>query len=275
MIEAESNTEYAYWTAPGNGFTVTYSLGVFHEIDFQVSEGFRRIPHGGIETGGLLFGRLDQEGSQLSARIEAFRTIDCEHASGPSFHLSDHDVAGVREQLKAAASDPELKDLQCLGWFVAHTRSPLEMNEREAALFGQLFPGPGRMLLLVKPERFQATRFAFVMRGADGRVDRDAAAAAIILPLPGRAGRATQGPAASIPAPVAPSAAPPAAPSAKEAPRASAPAAPTRPPAPVSSQPSGECHGSQRHGERRRKLRALLLARGPRPRCAPGAGGQD
>lgn len=223
MPEADSNTGYAYWTSPENGFTVTYSLAVFHEIDFQVSEGFRRVPHGGIETGGLLFGRIEQNGSQLSARIEASRLIECEHASGPSFNLSERDVAGIREQLTAAGSDSELQGLEPVGWYIAHTRSPLQMNDREAALFGQLFPGPGRMLVLVKPERFQATRFAFIMRGADGAFERDGAARAIILPLPGRADRAGERPAASIPAParnVQP-----------EAPTSTPPESPAKPPA--------------------------------------------
>jgi len=91
MTPADNDSEYAYWKTPKDGFTITYSLAVFHEIEFQVSEGFRRIPHGGIETGGLLFGRLDEG----SARIEAFRPIESEHASGPSFNLSERDVAGV------------------------------------------------------------------------------------------------------------------------------------------------------------------------------------
>lgn len=208
MNPADSETNYAYWTDPGNRFSVTYSLGVFHEIDFQASEGFRRIPHGGIETGGLLFGYLKQEGSQLSVQIEAFRPIECEHASGPSFNLSERDIAALREQIVASASDPEIEGMQVLGWFVAHTRSALEMNDRESALFGELFPGPGRLLLVVKPERFQATRFAFIMRDADGRVERDGTSNAVILPLPGRANRSAAGPAASIPAPVSAPAAP-------------------------------------------------------------------
>ncbi len=198
MTPADSNTEYAYWTAPEESFTVTYSLAVFHEIDFEVNEGFRRIPHGGIETGALLFGKL----AQNSATIEAFRAIECEHASGPSFNLSERDVERLREQLAAAASDPELAGFEVLGWMVAHTRSPLQMNGREVVLFDELFPGPGKIMLLAKPERFQPTRFGFIVRSADGRVDPDAAPSAIILPLPGRAGRAAETPAASIPAPI-------------------------------------------------------------------------
>ncbi len=61
MTTGDPDVEYAFWTSPGTTFTVTYPLGLFHEIDFQVNEGYRRIPHGGVETGGLLFGRSEPE----------------------------------------------------------------------------------------------------------------------------------------------------------------------------------------------------------------------
>ena len=187
---------YAYWELPGSTFRVTYSLSTFHEIDFQVNEGYRRIPHGGIETGGLLYGTVREN----EARIEAFRPIECEHSMGPSFVLSERDVAALRAQIASGASDPDLSRWQLLGWFVAHTRSELRMNERERALFDELFAGPYRLMMLVKPERFQPTRFAFLVRAADGAMEQDGSTRAIILPLPGQA-KAGAEPAASIPAP--------------------------------------------------------------------------
>lgn len=198
MTTADPDVEYAFWTSPGTAFTVTYPLGLFHEIDFQVNEGYRRIPHGGVETGGLLFGRSEPG----SARIEAFRNIECEHASGPSFVLSERDLTRLKEQISASASEPELHGLSVLGWFIGHTRSPLKMNDGECALFDELFPGTGKITLLIKPERFQPTRFGFLVRGPDGQSEKDASQRAIILPLPGRAGKSSEGPIASIPAPV-------------------------------------------------------------------------
>lgn len=183
MPAKETTAVYATWTRPGTEFAVSYSLPLFHEIDFVVNDGYRRIPHGGIEVGGLLFGRFENN----SVRLDAFRSIECEHASGPSFVLSERDLASLGQQLASAASDPELEGLQVVGWFIAHTRSELGMNEHEAALFDELFPGPGKMTVLIKPERFQPTRFAFLVRESDGRVDQDGTQHAIILPLPERA----------------------------------------------------------------------------------------
>ena len=191
---ANLETEYAFWLDPTGTFRIQYSLPVFHEIDFQVNEGYRRIPHGGIETGGILWGRMEAE----AVTIEAFRQIDCEHAAGPSFLLSERDLAGLPELFSRAAGEEELRHLQPVGWFIAHTRGPLTLTDRERAVFDQFFPGPGKLTMLVKPERFQPTRFGLLVRRADGSTPSDASEQAFILPLPGRAGK---GVAASIPAP--------------------------------------------------------------------------
>lgn len=194
---AEKRKEYAYWAVPGSTATVTYSLPLFHEIDFLVNEGYRKIPHGGIEEGGLLFGQMDEKGT----RIEAFRPIACEHASGPSLLLSQQDLENLNAQIENSEADPELEGLHVVGWFLAHTRGPLTLTDREAELCDHYFNHPGMITILVKPERFQPTRFGFLVRGADGAIPRDGASNAIILPLPGRNAKSTAGPVASIPAP--------------------------------------------------------------------------
>ncbi len=201
--------DYAFWSATGNPFTIVYSLGVFHEIDFLANEGYRRIPHGGIEMAGLLFGQI----SQNRVTVEAFRPIECEHAFGPSFVLSANDLIKLREQISSASSDPDLDKLELVGWFIAHTRGPLSLNEKELSVFNEIFPGSGKITVLVKPERFQATRFGFLVRDEKGETQPDAAQSAIILPLPGRANRPASSPAPSIPAPKPVAAKPPEAPS--------------------------------------------------------------
>ena len=197
MTSAGNETEYAVWVDEATSFKIQYSLPVFHEIDFQVNEGYRRIPHGGVEIGGILYGKSDKN----AVSVEAFRPIECEHATGPSFNLSPRDLLQLAASLAAVPSDEELKGLVLLGWFIAHTRSPLRMTERESQLFNQFFPETGTITLLVKPERFQPTRFGFIVRGADKSFKTDVSNSAIILPLPGRAGSSSKGVIPSIPAP--------------------------------------------------------------------------
>lgn len=197
MNTQDSALGYAYWIAPDGSSKVTYSLSLFHQLDTLVNDGYRRIPHGGVETGGLLFGSRGENAVQ----VEAYRPIQCQHAFGPSFVLSESDLAGIKEQLASAAADPDLKGLQPVGWFIGHTRSPLQMSDREALWFDTLFPDPGSLTLLVKPERFQPTHFGFVVRGSDGQLERDATRSAVILPLSGQTANAAELASPSLPAP--------------------------------------------------------------------------
>ncbi|MBV8865752.1 MAG: hypothetical protein JO210_10200 [Acidobacteriaceae bacterium] len=197
MSTPDSALGYAYWIAPDGSSKVTYSLSLFNEIHNFVNDGYRRIPHGGVETSGLLFGRRSGNAVQL----EAFRPIQCQHAFGPSFVLSEDDLAGINEQLALAAADEDLKGFQAVGWFIGHTRSPLNLSDREALWFDTLFPEPGSLTVLVKPERFQPTRFGFLLRRPDGQLERDATQSAIILPLSGQTASSGHLASPSIPAP--------------------------------------------------------------------------
>ena len=175
------------WESPGAGYSVQYQLPVFREIDFLVNDGFRRIPHGGVETGGLLLGTVDD----AVVRVESFQPIECEHAYGPSFQLSERDIEQLQRQIADAAQDANATGLSPVGWFIAHTRSELVLNEREVALFRQLFPEPGRLTVLLKPERFKATRLAFLVRDRNGEVASDGGPIAFALPQGERAGAGT------------------------------------------------------------------------------------
>ena len=198
MTAQDPVTDYAVWNAPGSSLTVLYSIPLFHEIDFSVNEGYRRIPHGGLEIGGVLFGRAEAG----SIRIEAYRPIECEHSMGPSFVLSPRDIENLQEQLRKSTDDEELQGLAPLGWFISHSRGELLISDREAALFDELFPRREQITILIKPIKFQPTRFSFFVRDPQGKLKRDGTQDAIILPLPGRAGRTGSAePAPSIAAP--------------------------------------------------------------------------
>ncbi len=176
------DVSYGAWTQPGSPYQVRYALPVFREIEVYVNEGFRRIPYGGIEHGGLLFGK--HSGDLIY--IEAFRAIECEHAAGPSFSLSERDLAGIRQQLANYTGQPELAGLTPVGMFISHSRRDLPMTSDEESLLAQLFPEPWQCLLVVKPEKFKAAQFGFVFRKTSGVDDAKPAEGAFALPLHSR-----------------------------------------------------------------------------------------
>lgn len=166
-----STTEtFETWKHDETPFSILYTRELLREINFSVVEGFRKIPHGGVESGGVLFGTRDADAIRLIAQ----RPIACQHQSGPSFILSANDIEGLRKQLESYRSDEALSGLEPLGWFIAHNRSDLQMNDREAELFGEFFPHAWQVTILARPDKVNPTRFGFVFRRADGSLDRDA-----------------------------------------------------------------------------------------------------
>src|ERR1035441_5387436 len=113
-----SEVKFAAWSVAESPITIEYSLIVIEEMRHAVAEGFQRLSRGGIEVGGVLYGT--REGRAV--RVMAMREIACEHARGPTFHLSDNDRAALTAQLERDKEDMRLEGLLVVGWFLSHTR---------------------------------------------------------------------------------------------------------------------------------------------------------
>src|SRR5579862_106820 len=100
-----SDVKIASWGVTESPIIVEYSLVVIDEIRRAVIEGFQRLSRGGIEVGGVLYGA--REGRTV--RLLAMRPIECEHARGPSFALSDADQAALQAQLAKDEQDSRLQ----------------------------------------------------------------------------------------------------------------------------------------------------------------------
>lgn len=162
-------SKFGTWTTPECALQIEYSLAVIDEIRTIVTEGFQRLSRGGIEVGGVLYGRVD--GNHL--RILAMRPIACEHASGPTFSLSDNDRAALAAQLEQTPEDFELQGLTPLGWFVSHTRSEIALQQVDLDTYNGFFSEPWQVALVVRPGRAGSMRAGFFVREPDGGIKTD------------------------------------------------------------------------------------------------------
>src|SRR6185369_15909858 len=105
-----SDVTFGTWSAAASPITIEYSLVVLEEIRHEVAEGFQKLSRGGIEVGGLLYGVREGQ----TVRIMAIRPVACEHATGPSFRLSERDRSALQDQIRQDQSDQRLEDLVCL-----------------------------------------------------------------------------------------------------------------------------------------------------------------
>lgn len=159
MQSPEATLDLALWE-DGNGVSVNYSTDVIQDLRRLAVDGCNAFAHGGKEVGGLLYGRREESGLAVLAYAE----LECEHALGPRFVLSDKDHAAM-----AALMEPR-EGLQAIGWFRAHTRSGLELDARDRELFDRYFEHPLSLGLVLKPSRWGPATAAFYVRDAGGQV---------------------------------------------------------------------------------------------------------
>jgi len=166
MPEVVVAPEFGVWEVPGHSVRIEYSDAVMQQIRMEAVEGFHRVPHGGVETGGILFGT--HQGDLV--RILAWRPIACEYAMGPSFTLSDKDQGALAEALGSSSEDAELAGLEPAGWYHSHTRSEIFLSDLDLEFFQRYFPQAWQVALVVRPASFAPTRAGFFFRETDGGI---------------------------------------------------------------------------------------------------------
>lgn len=150
------------WSVTQCPFSIEYSTRVLDDIRLAVMEAFFFLPRGGVEIGGILLGKWVH--GRLSVLGHA--ALECEHALGPSFTLSEPDRARLAELLAAAERSPA--DLRPVGWYHSHTRSEIFLSDADVAIHKRYFPEPWQVALVLKPHTFRPMRCGFFFREADG-----------------------------------------------------------------------------------------------------------
>lgn len=170
MKEARARRPLETWTAAEVDLAIEYASQLLDEINAYALDGFRQLSRSGIAVGGVLFGSRGEK----SVRILCWRPIACEHAISAAFVLSPNDRGGLAQLLQSASADTELSGLHALGWFVAHTREGVWLNDSDREIYSHFFPWSWQIALVVRPFRDRATQAGFFVRDAEGRVKSDA-----------------------------------------------------------------------------------------------------
>jgi proteasome lid subunit RPN8/RPN11 len=164
MIESGTESTVGTWTAPECPYIIEYSPRVLDDIRLAVVDAFYSLPRGGAEIGGILLGRFAE--GRIS--ILEYQALDCEHAMGPSFTLSQNDQTQLADLLAAAQQDPE--GMRPVGWYHSHTRSEIFISDADQDIHKRFFPEQWQVALVLKPSTFEPTRGGFFFREADGSI---------------------------------------------------------------------------------------------------------
>src|ERR1039457_6267951 len=173
MAEALLAHELETWSVPGHAVRIEYSPAVLEEIRSEAVDGYHRAPHGGVEIGGVLFGMHEE----YTVRITVRRPIACQFATGPSFVLTKLEEAALADSLKEWRGDPEITELEPVGWYRSHNRSEVLLSDTDLSFFNRFFAQDGQVGLIVRPASLAPTRAGFFFREADGSISASGAPA--------------------------------------------------------------------------------------------------
>ena len=202
----QEELEFGTWQTPATSYVIEYSLQVLEELRAYAVDGYNKIPHGGIEVGALLLGSV----SGSTIRISEWRAIECEHARGPGFVLSERDLNGLAQLLETTAADPLLREMTPVGWFHTHTRTALFLSDEDIAIHDRFFLAPSQFALVLRMSKTQPVQAGFFIRGADGSMDGSASPLVFeVPPNPALLMRPPRKTAASVRPVAAPAPAPP------------------------------------------------------------------
>lgn len=208
MVRGNAVAEVGQWSADESPVIVEYSHPVLEQIRVEAVAGYCRLPRGGIEIGGILFGNA--EGNRV--RILAARAVACEYASGPSYVLSAKDRATFQGAIDAGRSDPELAGLTPVGWYHSHTRSGIFLSSADLEIQDHYFPGRRQIALVLRPDPLGSTRAGFFVREANGSIRGERSYQEFVISPPARVRGAVAAPEMDTPAPAHAPAQPKAAP---------------------------------------------------------------
>ena len=145
--------------------TIEYPAELIAEM---TRAGFDAASRQGVETGGVIFGIHQGR----SARMAAWRPIPCEHSRGNALMLSEKDLRNLARLLEDAKTDPELKRLDVLGWFVSRPSngSGLALTPDDLQIFNLCFPAPWQFTMALAATGTEPVRAAFFVRDAEGNL---------------------------------------------------------------------------------------------------------
>jgi proteasome lid subunit RPN8/RPN11/DNA-directed RNA polymerase subunit RPC12/RpoP len=148
-------------------FLIECTFTVLNQIRQDVEEGLDTTRRG-QEVGGVLFGI--QEPGRI--RILAYKPLQCEHALGPGFVLSEKDEGRLSRMISATGA-PELDGLQPLGWYHSHIRSRIFLSERDRQIHTRYFGAPFQVALVIHPKLGRPARAGFFFRELSGNMRTD------------------------------------------------------------------------------------------------------
>ena len=136
---------YLVCEAEAAGLTVFSDLDAVRRLETEAIEAFTVLPKRGLEIGGLLLGRAEDEGRLI---IEDYEPIPSEHGRGPSYLLSEKDRQLFGDRIVHRRNGGRLS---VIGLYRSNTRTDFAPGKEDVALLAEHCPARHGLFLLLQP----------------------------------------------------------------------------------------------------------------------------
>ena len=136
------------------------------QIRERARDGLIAAPRVAFGAGGLLLGVRSKHLVRLLDSID----IPCSHSTGPSFQLNAdelRDTCAMIAEVEALSGDGRVS---VVGYYCSKTRGDVRLSETDLGFFDELFPVPGQIALVVRPNAVGPMRAAFFFRDDSGAI---------------------------------------------------------------------------------------------------------
>jgi hypothetical protein len=173
--EPDTSTDSFYaWKPAGKPICVQLPFDVVDRIMLDVVRGFGSVPKRGAEVGGILLGTAEMENGEIVVRVEDFEPVECDHASGPSYILSEDDRAAFLHSVQRWQPGPDRR-IYAVGYYRGHTRDGICLAAEDLSILDEMFPEPTAIALIVKPYATRVSMAGIFFR-EEGQFKADASA---------------------------------------------------------------------------------------------------
>ena len=136
--EMVSGLPFYVWEVPDKSISIQLPFDVIDRMSPEILRGFGALKRRGAEVGGLLLGRAEP-GQRYRVVIEDFEPVQSEYLTGPSYNLSENDLATFEAALERRRADAERGGSAVIGFYRSHTRGDLYMDDADMNLAGATF----------------------------------------------------------------------------------------------------------------------------------------
>ncbi|MEP6717375.1 MAG: hypothetical protein ABJC09_17525, partial [Terriglobia bacterium] len=137
--------DHFLWQPAPDVPAVRIAWAALEGVEGLVIEGVKAVPRRGAEVGGALLGYRDPQTGDFT--IEGFEPIPIEYQSGPSYILSQRDIATWRDRV----AELRRRSPGFIGIYRSQTRPGLGTTPEDCAMVERYLPREEGVLLLVKP----------------------------------------------------------------------------------------------------------------------------